>query len=114
MATLYGSKIETANPMFADIRAFVSALDGKLTPHRRYGWDKPTFAPPGHHRIQLAASQGDLSAEVATSADLLAGHVYRVRANWAADTGRLILWLEDDPYGTSASEPVEIVSGLRP
>lgn len=109
-ATLVGSRQPVPGLLDDDVRAIVSAVDGKLTGIELSTWSAPVPVSPGPHTIQIAALQGALRGEIAVRVTLAAGRTYAARSS--APAGRAVtLWLEDKTSGAAASDKLAVVMG---
>jgi hypothetical protein len=86
VAVITGSKLVDSAPLTPDTRAYLVAIDGKLTSDGPRGWDDRTLAAPGEHMIKFGIGKSapflkDAWGFGETKATLEPGQTYTIRAS---------------------------------
>lgn len=113
-ATITGSKISNPGALSDDPRAYLVAIDGKLTDDGPRGWDDRVLASSGSHSIGFGVSLGigHIFGFGEATVELKGGQTYTIHSTIpiqiARDEFHADGWIEDD-NGKAVTDRVPVV-----
>jgi hypothetical protein len=113
-ATITGSKLSNSDMLKADTRAYLVAIDGKLTLDGPLGWDDRTVVSPGPHEIKFGVGSPAAWGFAQVTSVVEAGKLYVIRATAmqpvAPNCAMSSAWLESED-GTVVTDKVPVMIG---
>lgn len=114
-ASIFGSIIKNPDRTTGDTRAYLVAIDDKLTLGGPRGFDKVVLADAGEHKIRFGIAIGnDGWGFEETVINLVAGETYTIRSVKAENRGRRgfdsVGWIEDSK-GVRISPRIPVAMG---